>query len=743
MGGDQKFCKSSDATATWTCSDLPSHPYRILEVSGDGAGVRPSLFVATGQGLLQSLDGGASWEPVAGAPGTSAVAGPAADAAGSLLLAGADGGVFRSTSRGDSWEYSSDGFVAYLVSALAVDPTNSSSVWAGVYANAGRPALIHSTDSGQSWSPVDASPNPIDVSRILIDPRNPSRMYATMYVDSETGIYRSEDAGHTWTLSPGIDEYVSFLTLDPHDPDTLWKLSTSPSGSPPTLHRSDDGARSFTTVSTLVQDVYSLVFDGRRPGTIYAGSYFEVGDGWYYAYPEGGSIFVSRDAGATWSQNPTDFGAAVSAIATDPFDDDVLFLGTSGGGVFRSFDDGASWTRGGLIRLNAAVSTLVADPARSGHLYALTDSGVFRSTDRAGTWLPFSTGLPPELRVTSLVITPDGKRLHAGTYGGGVYKRDLEGTSECSASESRLCLAGGRYAVDLFAGHLGQPPTRPGTARVLADRGGYFSLPFATGDGALPEVVVKVLGQGALGLDGSPIFYSSLTTLPYILAVTDTLTGETQTYHSDAAHPLCGAVDVAFEPEAAPAPVWRAAAAESETALPLLNGRFSVTLEARRAGTGERSAGRAIASSDRYGFFTLPAFTLDPTLPEVIVKMLDFRWTTGNFLFFYTGLTHLDYTLTVTDTWTGAARTFQGPGNYCGAVESIEEPPPTDLGGIWWGTVSFPDCLEDCPPFENVRVELSQVGSVVKGEIPTQCFGTRGVNGSLDRESPDPQIRRR
>jgi photosystem II stability/assembly factor-like uncharacterized protein len=732
LGGDQKFCKSSDAAATWTCSDLPSYPLRILEIPGDAA-APPSLFVSSGQGLLRSLDGGASWEPVAGAPGTSTVAGPAADSAGSLILAGGDGGVFRSTSRGDSWEYSSDGFVAYLVSALAVDPANSSTLWAGVYANARRPALIHSTDSGQSWSPVDASPNPIDVSRLLIDPRDSSRMYATMYVDSETGIYRSEDAGRTWTASPRVDEYLGFLELDPHEPDRLWKLS-SPSGNliaPWNLSRSDDGARSFSAVSTLAQGVYSLVFDGRRPGTIYAGSYFELGDGWY-AYPEGGSIFVSRDAGMTWSQNPTDFGGAVSAIATDPFEDDILFLGTSGGGLYRSFDDGASWTRAGLIRLNAAVSTLVADPARSGHLYAVTDTGVFRSTDRAGTWHPFSTGLPPELSVTSLVITPDGKRLHAGTYGGGIYKRDLEGTSECSASGSRLCLAGGRYAVDLFAGRLGQPPTTPGTARVLADRAGYFSLPFATGDAGLPEVVVKVLGQGALGLDGSPIFYSSLTTLPYILAVTDTLTGDTQAYHSDAAHPLCGAVDVAFEPQAATAPVWRAAA-ESETALPLLNGRFSVSLEARHASTGARSAGRAIASSDRYGFFTLPAFTLDPTLPEVIVKMLDFRSTTGNFLFFYTGLTHLDYTLTVTDTWTGATRTFQGPADYCGAVESLEEPTPTDLGGTWWGTVSFPtNCLSDCPPVENVRADLSQFRNVVDGELSTQCLGTLAVNGILE-----------
>ena len=88
--------------------------------------------------------------------------------------------------------------------------------------------------------------------------------------------------------------------------------------------------------------------------------------------------------------------------------------------------------------------------------------------------------------------------------------------------------------------------------------------------------------------------------------------------------------------------------------------------QARRASTGATSAGRAIASSERYGFFTLPGFTSDPTLPEVIVKMLDFRSITGNFLLFFTGLTSLDYTLTVTDTVTGAVRRYESPGDYCG-----------------------------------------------------------------------------
>jgi hypothetical protein len=50
--------------------------------------------------------------------------------------------------------------------------------------------------------------------------------------------------------------------------------------------------------------------------------------------------------------------------------------------------------------------------------------------------------------------------------------------------------------------------------------------------------------------------------------------------------------------------------------------------------------------------------------------MLDFRPIHDTFLLFHAGLTSFDYTLTVTDTVSGAARTDDGQGDLCGSVES-------------------------------------------------------------------------
>ena len=51
--------------------------------------------------------------------------------------------------------------------------------------------------------------------------------------------------------------------------------------------------------------------------------------------------------------------------------------------------------------------------------------------------------------------------------------------------------------------------------------------------------------------------------------------------------------------------------------------------------------------------------------------MIDFRAISGNFLLFHTGLTSLDYTLTVTDETKGEVLVFQNHEKYCGNAASL------------------------------------------------------------------------
>jgi photosystem II stability/assembly factor-like uncharacterized protein len=421
-GGVGSFCRSADSATNWTCSQFPGFPTRIVEVSGDGPGAAPHILAATEGRVYVSRDGGATWTRASGELASVWVVTVASDASGSLALAGTETQVFRSQDRGDSWTPASAGLRSSWITALAVDPQDSSKVWAAAEGFAGSPksGLFRSADAGQSWSlsngpalPTPSTGSPT-VSALLIGPGHPS----TVYAGGAEGlaVYRSDDDGEHWTSSmfPGGNS-VRALALDPGSPDRVWAASSGG------LFRSDDGARSWTSPPAVAQEIYSILSDAKRPGTIYAGSYFEVESG-FYPEPFGGSLFVSRDSGATWTKSQRDFESRVLAIASDPFHDGALYLGTSVG-VLRS--DGVVWQGASQGLPQSAVRTLVADPVRAGRLYAVTDSGVYRTIDGAQSWQSFSSGLG-RLHVNSLVISPDGRWLHAGTLGGGVFELDLE-----------------------------------------------------------------------------------------------------------------------------------------------------------------------------------------------------------------------------------------------------------------------------------------------------------------------------
>jgi ubiquinone/menaquinone biosynthesis C-methylase UbiE len=53
----------------------------------------------------------------------------------------------------------------------------------------------------------------------------------------------------------------------------------------------------------------------------------------------------------------------------------------------------------------------------------------------------------------------------------------------------------------------------------------------------------------------------------------------------------------------------------------------------------------------------------------MLAKMVDFSAMTGKFWFFHTGLTNLEYTLTLTDSVTGAVKTYEGRGDFCAGAD--------------------------------------------------------------------------
>lgn len=70
------------------------------------------------------------------------------------------------------------------------------------------------------------------------------------------------------------------------------------------------------------------------------------------------------------------------------------------------------------------VHAILAHPTNPGTVFAGTDRGLFRSTDRGGTWEQYGTGIKATLKVFVLAAAGDGSRLYAGTSGGAFQSTD-------------------------------------------------------------------------------------------------------------------------------------------------------------------------------------------------------------------------------------------------------------------------------------------------------------------------------
>jgi hypothetical protein len=178
------------------------------------------------------------------------------------------------------------------------------------------------------------------------------------------------------------------------------------------------------------------------------------------------------------------------------------------------------------------------------------------------------------------------------------------------------------------------------------------------------------------------LFYNGLTDLDYTLTVLDTSTGQSKAFRNDPASPACGGTDTStfMNVGSSEEPLSAHSAAPGSFLAPasgpellLLGNRFRVTMTAVDPRTGQAAVGQAMPQGDAYGYFSLPDFTGDPAFPEVFIKMVDATSVYGSFWVFHTGLTDLQYTMTVTDTVSGAVKTYQNdrsnPAHLCGGAD--------------------------------------------------------------------------
>lgn len=305
----------------------------------------------------------------------------------------------------------------------------------------------------------------------------------------------------------------------------------------------------------------------------------------------------------------------------------------------------------------------------------------------------FSIGLLDDARAegTEMVrlVLSDAEGAELGERVTAVLRLDDDDRAPgCAAGGQTLCLRDGRFRVEVEwrdlesrSGDRGIGGAVPGTAES-----GFFWF----FDAANLELVVKILD--ARSLDGHHwLFYGALSDVEYWITVTDTVEGEVRTYHSPPRE-LCGRADTrAFPgsggappaPLAVPLPAPREEAGVAAGActpgpetLCLLDGRLRLEVTWRDPRSGDQGRGGVLAGAARPDAADTGMFWFfDPANVELVAKALDAGPVNGHLWVFYGALTDVAYTLTVTDTTTGAVRHYDNPaGNLCGRGDTAAFP---------------------------------------------------------------------
>ncbi len=215
------------------------------------------------------------------------------------------------------------------------------------------------------------------------------------------------------------------------------------------------------------------------------------------------------------------------------------------------------------------------------------------------------------------------------------------------------------------------------------------------------ELVIKVLDARSIN-QHYWVFYGALSSVQYTIRITDTVTGAVKTYTNPAGTlasvadiqafagvtggapdaPLAQASDVAwalaaqakagFAPGApsvaslpggdlAPAPA--ACSANAQT-LCLNASRFQIRVDWAVPAQGRTGIGTAVPVTSDTGYFWF--FTSANV--ELVIKVLDGRGINDHFWVFYGALSSVQYTIHITDTQTGATKTYSNPSGTLASV---------------------------------------------------------------------------
>ena len=256
--------------------------------------------------------------------------------------------------------------------------------------------IYKSIDGGRSWTNMGLKTSE-HIGRIVIDPRNSDVVYVAAHgplwrKGGDRGLYKTTDGGKTWTKILGVDDYtgVNDVQMDPRNPDiliaTTWqrmrRVYAFVAGGPGSgVWRSTDAGKTWTKSQSGFPSVdlgrIGLAISPANPGVVYA-----IAE----AAERKGGFFRSRDGGASWDKM-SDYQSGsnyYNEIFADPRDVDRVYAVEP---ILQVTEDGGkTFHRVGERNKHVDNHSVWIDPDETSHIVVGSDGGVYESFDSGKTY---------------------------------------------------------------------------------------------------------------------------------------------------------------------------------------------------------------------------------------------------------------------------------------------------------------------------------------------------------------------
>lgn len=316
------------------------------------------------------------------------------------------GGLWKTTNAGQHWKNISDGyFKTGSVGVVSVSESHPNIVYVGMGEHAPRgvttsygDGVYKSTDAGKTWQHMGLD-STRHISGIVIHPDNPDVIWVAAQgalhgPTKERGIYKSTDGGSTWKNVLYVNELTgcSDLSIDMHNPMVLyaamWEHTRKPwkviSGGPGSgMYKSTDGGETWNQIHEGLPEEkgkMAVAVSRANPDRVYALVESDT-------YKEKGGLFVSTNAGGSWSRVSGDHRLIQRAwyyieIAADPNNEHTIYVLSAS--TYRSIDGGKTWED--IPTHHGDYHDLWINPQDSKNMVISDDGGAEITFDNGKTW---------------------------------------------------------------------------------------------------------------------------------------------------------------------------------------------------------------------------------------------------------------------------------------------------------------------------------------------------------------------